>query len=221
MCDNGGESILDAAVKNLTAGRDDRGFFQPVGQQLQNGAAPGGCFRCLQLLFVDDQGDDPGPAELIAGAHGRVAVAGGNHDLIDAVNGQQRGAVDAKQPVAGGGQLNFAFFDGRAGHAVVFTQAAQPRGGVVFMQHARPALPDIEVLLAHGEQYRDILRCDDVALAETGVLIFAGDDLRHIMTEHMPDGVNGFHQLHTRLLSRSGGKRRRFFRRFFPKDRCF
>ena len=64
------------------------------------------------------------------------------------------------------------------------------------MKHPRRHLPDIQVLLTHGEQHRDVFLRHHMALAEPGVLVLVLDDLGQVVAEHMAHGLLGFDELH-------------------------
>ena len=76
------------------------------------------------------------------------------------------------------------------------TQGAQNIGCVVLVQHVLVVFPDVDVLFAHAEQHGDILRADDVPLAEHRVLGDAGNDLGDVVAEHLSDRVLNAQQLH-------------------------
>ena len=70
------------------------------------------------------------------------------------------------------------------------------------MEHARLHLPDIEMLLAHGEKHGDIFRCNHMALPEARTLealLPFRHDLRHIMAEHLSHSIFGTYKLHLGL----------------------
>ena len=69
-------------------------------------------------------------------------------------------------------------------HVGPLAQGAQDFRRVVLVEHVLIFFPDIDVLLAHAEQDGDVLRRDDVALAEYGVLGDAPDDLGDIVAQH-------------------------------------
>ena len=85
-------------------------------------------------------------------------------------------------------------------HVFPLAQGAQPLCGFVLVQHSGSLLPDIERLLAHGKQNGYVLFTDDVALAEAGVLCHAPDDLRHVVTQNVADGLGRFDKLHRSIL---------------------
>ena len=121
-----------------------------------------------------------------------------DHDLIETVHSLQPLDVHAKEPVEFRGQLDLALLGGAGAHTVALAQRAQALRRLVFVEHALGLLPDIQRLLAHAQEHRDVLCSYNVALAEAGVLRHAGDDLRHVMTQHMADGIDGFDQFHSK-----------------------
>ena len=124
-------------------------------------------------------------------------MPGSDHDILQQVDLPQPGGVHPEQPVYGGGELQFSLLHLTADHVLVLAQGAQPLGGVVLMDHAGDHLPDIQVFLPHGQQYRDVLLPDHMALPEPGVLILPGDDLGHIVAEDVPYRVLCTDQLHS------------------------
>ncbi len=84
---------------------------------------------------------------------------------------------------------------------LVLAQGQQAESPVVFVDHALLRLPDVKVLLAHGEQHRYVLPRDYVALAETRVLGNAGDYLGHVVADDAAHGLPRIYQLHGRLLT--------------------
>ena len=93
---------------------------------------------------------------------------GGDHHLREAVHRQQRLAVDLQQAVAVRDQLDLALL--RLGAVDVFARSGlvQQGGSLVLVEDAGVLFPDVEVLLADGEQHRDILRLDDVPPCGSG-----------------------------------------------------
>ena len=116
----------------------------------------------------------------------RVTGARGYHDLRHRVNGGKRIAAHAEAPVIGGAQLDLALADlGRTDAAVTLHDLAEADGGVILVEHARLELEHIDAALPHREQHVDILRSHDVALTESSSLEFAGNDLGHVVAEHV------------------------------------
>ena len=129
-------------------------------------------------------------------------MTGGDHDVLDGVDRHEPLAVHPEQAVTGGFQLDLALLDLAAGHMVVLTQGQQPLRRVVFVDHAGRHLPDIEMLLAHGEQDRDVLLRDHMALAEPGVLVLVLDDLGQVVAQHVAHSffrTNQFHLAASRI----------------------
>ena len=80
----------------------------------------------------------------------------------------------------------------------MFPLAERPQTlrSLVLVEHSWRFFPDVQRLLAHTEQHGDVLRCDNVSLAEAGVFRHAGNNLRHVVAQHMPHGAFGFDLLH-------------------------
>ena len=116
-------------------------------------------------------------------------ATGGDHHVLPGVDSDEPLAVHPEQAVAGGSQLDLALLRLTADHVLLTTQGQQPLRRIVFVDHARSHLPDIQVLLAHAQENGNIVLCDDVALAEPGVLILVLDDLAHIMAQHVAHGL--------------------------------
>ena len=140
---------------------------------------------------------------------GSVGVAGGDHDLILAVEGGQPLHIHLEETVHVGDELDFALLHGGGVHMLVLAQGLEPQGGLVLVEHAGLFFPHIEVLLAHTQQHWDILLSDHMALAEPGVLGNAPDDLRQVVAEHMAYRVAGIDQFHVMFLQTK--KRYRLF----------
>ena len=191
-----GKRVLDAAVEDLAAGGDHAHGLAAVGKYLQKGLVSGSFPRRLELFLPDHQGDDPGAAELVPGLHGGVGVAGGDHQFLDHVHRGQAGCVHPEEAVAGGGKFNFALLDLAARHVFAKAQCAQRLRAVIFMEHARLHLPDVEMLLAHGEEHGDVLLGDHMSLAELWPFEFAADDAGEVVAEHMPHGLLYGNELH-------------------------
>ena len=144
-----GERILDPPACNLAAGRDDGGGLQFVGQKLQNGSACRDAVGGVELFFADNERNDARAAEFVTGVNGGVRVAGGDHQLIDHVDGVEPFHVHTEQPVAVSAKLDLALPDLAARHVLVFADGAKTLGGIVFVKCTRLHLPDVQVLLAH------------------------------------------------------------------------
>ena len=110
-----------------------------------------------------------------------------------------RRGIHPEQAVAGGFQFDFALFYLAAGHVLLSAESQQPLRRVVFVHHAGGHLPDVKVLLAHGEQHGDVLLRNDVPLAEPGVLVLVLDDLGHVVAQYLAHGVLRADQLHAPL----------------------
>ena len=191
-----GECVLDQPLGHLAAGCDNPSGLYPPGQQLQQRPPLRQRLGPAQRLIRDDQGDHPGAAQLVPTADSRVAVAGCDHHVPQQVDGVQPPGIHPEQSIHGCGQLQLALLDLAAGHALVFTQGAQPCRTLVLMDHSGDHLPDIQVLLAHGEQDRDVFLAHYMALAEPGVLGYAGDNLGHVVAQHMAHRLLCPYQLH-------------------------
>ena len=70
------------------------------------------------------------------------------------------------------------------------------------MQKAFGLFPDEQMLLAHGQQHRDVLLGDHMPLAEPGALVLTRDDLGQVVTQHMTGCMDGFDLFHA-FTSRS------------------
>ena len=197
---HGGKAVLNQPAGHLAAGGDKAAGLQLPGGEAQDGGVPRPGLHCLQLVLSDDQRDDAGARQLVPPADRRVGVAGGDHDLVLAVEGVEPLHVHLEQAVAVGDELDFALLHRRGVHVLVLAQGPQPLRRLVLVEHARRLLPHVQVLLAHGEQDGDVLLPDHMALAEPGVLGDAGDDLGQIVAEHVPHRAAGVNQLHIQSL---------------------
>ena len=208
---DGSKFIFDASLEHLAAGGDDAHLLGLHGQHVQDRLCPGSGLHGVHLLLLDDQRDDAGTGQLLAFFHRQVAVDGGDHHLRGAVDRQQSGTVDLEQAVAVGDQLDLALLRLGAVDVPARSGPIEQRGGFVLMEDAGRLFPDVQVLLADAQQHRDILRLDDVALAEAGAFELARKDLGDIVAEHLPCGVFGTDQFHNRfplfLTARASGLR--------------
>ena len=193
---NGGEFVLDETLFHLAAGGHDAEFLAFQRQKPQNGRIARQRFGLRHLFLFDDQRNDAGAAQLVAFVHHEPAGPGGDHQLAHGVQRPQPGQVHQKQPVRVGGQLDFALLGLAGPHVFVPADVPQNFRRLVFVEHGVVVLPDVKMLLAHRQQHRDVLRLDDVSLAEHRAFTFAGDDLGDIVAQHLSHGVLSFHQFH-------------------------
>ena len=196
LLQNGREFVLDAALEHLAARGDDRKRFGVEGQDVQDRLRARRLLHGVHLLLLDDEGDDAGTGDFCALFHGQVAVDGGDHHLGRAVHGQQGGAVDLEQAVAVGHQLDLSLLGLGAVDVFARRRLVQQGRRLVLVEDTGGLLPDIEVLFADAQQHRDILRLNDMSLAETGALELPREDLGHVVAEHLPHGVFGADQFH-------------------------
>ena len=193
---HGGEAVLNAAVEHLVAGGDDTDLFRPEGKHTEDGSAGGGLFRTLHFALFDDEGDDAGAGQFIALFNGEIPMAGGDHHLPEGVYGQELAAVHLQETVDIGDELDLALFHGGGVHMLPGAQGVEDLRRVVFVEHVFIVFPDEDMILPQGEEERDILFGDDMALAEGRALFFAGNNLRDIMAEDLAHGLLCFHQFH-------------------------
>ena len=78
--------IGDPVVVHLAAGRHDTDLFVHKRQQMKNRLRRAHFFRLFHFFFLNDQRDDAGSRQLIALMHGKITVAGGDHQLSHAVD---------------------------------------------------------------------------------------------------------------------------------------
>lgn len=123
-------------------------------------------------------------------------MAGGDHHFSQGIDGQQLLPVDLQKAVDVGDQLDLALLDGGGMHVLVGAHVVEHLRRVVLVEHVLVVFPDVDVVLAHAQQHRHVLRRDHMALAEYRVLGDSGNNLRNIVTENLTDGFLGFHQLH-------------------------
>ena len=76
---------------------------------------------------------------------------------------------------------------------------AQDSRRFIFMKHGVVLFPDVNVVLADGEEDRDIGLCDHVAFTKNRSLRDAADNLGNIVAEDMADSLFGFHHFHNYL----------------------
>ena len=84
---------------------------------------------------------------------------------------------------------------------LVLAELAQDISRLILVHLRRILVPDVDVVLAEREQYRDVLFLDHMALAEPRILRHAANDLRDIVAEHLPDCIDCPDFLHRAHLS--------------------
>ena len=62
----------------------------------------------MDLLFIDDQGNDPGTGHDLSRDYRLVAVEGRKDDLLDMVDLVEAGDIDFKQTALGGDEVDLA-----------------------------------------------------------------------------------------------------------------
>ena len=157
----------------------------------------------LQLALLDHQGDRTHPGQPGSRRDVGVPPPRRNHHLAHAVDRTEAGRVHAEQPVGLRHELDLALTNLRGAHAVVPAEGAEALRRVVLVQHPLPELPDVDVLLAHGEQNGDVLLPYHVSLAELGSLepgrprrLVSLDYPRYVVAEHLPHRVLNLNPLH-------------------------
>ena len=191
------ELVLDAVIKDLVAGGDDGGGFAGEGKKFQQRFSAGGLLRLFQLLFLDHQRDDTHPRQLVARTDHRIGVAGGDHQFTHRVYRHQPVHIHPEEAGAVCFQLDLALFYRGGHHVLVAAQSQQPVGALVFMEHPLRLFPDVEPVLAHGEEQGNVFLGDHVSFAEGGVLGDAGDDAGQVMAQHMAHGLFGGDTFHS------------------------
>ena len=195
-----GKAVLNKSLGHLAAcGNHPAGVYFPGSQREDRGISCPLLHPAQPFLF-NDQRDNPGARQLIPTVYRGIGVASGDDDGIIVVDGLQSGYIHLEQAVTVGQQLDFPLLHRSGGHVLVAAQPAQTLRRFVFMEHSLLLLPHVEVLFAHGQQHRDVLRGDDVALAEPGILGDAGDDLGQVMAQHMAHCLTSFNEFHGAYL---------------------
>ena len=197
--DDRGELVLDAAIVDLAARGDEAHFQGAVGGQGQQRGIARRLAGLGHLLFLNDQRDDPHSGQLVALFHG-AGVPGGDHHFAQAVHGVEPLAVQREQAVHLCRQLNFALAGVAGVHVVVPAHLAQDPRGLVLMEAGVIFFPDVDMLLAHAQQDRHVLRGNDMAFLEDRAFLDPRDDLGDIVAEHLPNGILRTHQLHKNTL---------------------
>ena len=202
--DDRGELVLNSPLEHLVSGGDEADGAKLKGQDLEQWLAVDDLLRLQKRFFVDDERDDAGTRKLVSRLDGRVGMARGDHELIDAVDLLKPLDVDTEETVALGEDLDLPFLRLARAHMRVLAHGAHALCRLVLMEHALGLFPDEERLLAHAEEHGNVLLCDNMPLAEAGVLRDAGDDLRHVMAQDVADGLGGFNFLHLDHLNEKG-----------------
>ena len=192
-------------MEHLAARGDQAVALRLQRQKLQKRLAASRLFGGLHLFLFNHQRDDARAAERVALFHGRARR---NHHLTQAVDCAQMLQIDQQQAVYIRDQLDFALLRLGGMHVRSLADFPQDIRRVVFMQHVFVVFPDIDALLAHAEQNRDVLLCNDMALAEDRSLFYTPNDLGAVVAEHLPDRVLCFHQFHRSSSCSAGAKYR-------------
>lgn len=170
--------------------------FSVNGRTSRIGVPPCRLLSLPQLLLLDHERDDARAAQLITRMDDAVAASGGDHDFVNTVDRVQPLGIHQKNAVNVRRKLDFALFCLAFTHVGILTERTQPLCRVILVQKTRLQLPDVKLLLTHRKQHRNVLRGDDVALAEARPLAHARDDLRHVVAQNMADRVLGFDTFH-------------------------
>jgi hypothetical protein len=116
-------------------------------------------------------------------------VDGGEYGVIDAVDGDHRGAVYFEQAVAGRPDVDPALGGFGQRDAWPRHRPGDAGNGLVFVHLAGGQLDEVNVVLADIAQVRDVLFPDHVALLEGWPLVLAWHDFGHIMPQNHADRV--------------------------------
>ena len=81
-------------------------------------------------------------------------------------------------------------------HTGTHGDIAQYGGTVVFVQHRFIVFPHEDILLADGQENRNVFLRNNMALAKDGSLCNAANNLRYIMTQYLTDRVFRFNAFH-------------------------
>ena len=194
--DDIGKRIFDTAVEHFTSCRHDAIADVPEGDDLHQWLGTGCLFCRLHLFFFNDQRNDPRPGQTVSFSDGKSAMPGGNHHLTQGIDPVQALRIDEKQTVTVRRQFYFAFLRFSSRNMTALTDIPQDDCRVIFMEHMFIIFPDINLFFSHRQQNGNVFRLDNMPLAEDGTLAHATDDLCNIMTEHLPDGIDGTHFFH-------------------------
>ena len=127
-----------------------------------------------------------------------------DHELLHAVYALQALHVHGKQPVDVRDELDLALLGRRGVHVLALTHCAQAICRLVLVEHTGRLFPDEQRLLSHAQEHGNVLLRHDMPLAEARVLCHAADDLRHIMTQHMPHSLFGSDFFHNDTCKKMG-----------------
>ena len=200
--DNRGEGVFDPSVEHLVARGHQTVFFRFHRDQAHDRVLPGSLLRGLHAVFLDDQRDHAGTAELIPLLHHEARCTGGDHHVAQCVDRAKALQIHQKQTVGFGGQFDLSFLGIGRRHMLVHAEIPQNIGRIVLVQHGFVVFPNIDGILAHAQKDGNILLADHMSLAEHRILCHASDNLGNVVTENLSDGVFGFHQFHgSRFLS--------------------
>ena len=99
--------------------------------------------------------------------------------------------VHNKQPVASGNQLDLTLLRLGCVHIVPLADLPQDICGIIFVEHCLIIFPDVQMILAHAEQHRDILFSDNMPFPKHRIFGYARNNLGDVMAEDLPDGIPG------------------------------
>ncbi len=198
---DGREPVLNKPVKYFASSRKDRRFFQFKGKDLKNRGARGNGLCPFHLFLLNDERNHAGPCDLIALFYRSISMPGGDHHFSQAVDGGKPFSVHLQEAVTVRNELDLPLAHTCRMHICPRADFIKDPSGFILVEHIFIFFPYVKMLLAYAEEDRNVLFCNNMALFKSGSLIFSGDDLRHIVTQHMPFRFSCIDQLHIIFLS--------------------
>ena len=160
---------------DLAAGRDDRRRAPDKRAHRQQRRAACRLLGLPQLFLSDDERNDARSGELVARMHRTAAAPRRDHQLVDAVDREEPGAVHEEHALDRALQLDFSFFCLAPCH--VFPAAQRRESSAASFSCTMPGSisQTNRFSLAHGEQHRDVLLSHNMApLRKRGPLLTPG-----------------------------------------------
>ena len=122
-----------------------------------------------------------------------------DHHLTQRIDLIKLSAVDLKKPVTRRKDLDLSLLRERClEHGrVTGADVAKNRCCLVLVQHIVVHLPHIKVLLAYGQQKRNVFFRNHMSFAKKRAFLLPRNYARHVMAKHMPDSIDSIYEFHS------------------------
>ena len=157
----------------------------------------GGGFRGLHDRRINHQRNNAGTGKRGTLLYRSMTATSGNHYLVNRINGIKTLRIKLKNTVNRCGNGEFSFM-GLFGYHAILAMAKRRHTvcRIVFVKLIPPQLPHKQMLFAHAEQHGNIGFFHYVALLKAHALkarfvvsALAGNDLGHVVAQHVPDRI--------------------------------